>query len=90
MTASDPDRRDEAKPAAPVPKLPFVLLGLMSLLTFAGPFAILLTIRGGRRPEWPPDRPVEWWVFGLVTAAVVVLMGACVTVGLWARPRKKT
>jgi hypothetical protein len=66
---------------------PFVLLGLLTIATFGGPLAILLTLRGGARPEWPPDRPVEWWIFGGSVVAVVVLMAACLTVGLlrWRR-----
>lgn len=73
--------------AASPPKGPLVLLGLLTVATMAGPFAIVLSIRGGRRPDWPPDRAVEWWTFGLVTAAVVVLMIGCLTAGLWSRPR---
>ena len=72
-------------PPAP-PKGPLVLLGLMTVATLLGPIVIFLTIRGGERPEWPPDRPVEWWTFGLVVAAVVVLMVACLTAGIWAKP----
>lgn len=72
---------------ARVPKAPFVLLGLLTLLTLAGPIAIAKTIWGGKSPNWPPDRPVEWWVLGLVTGAVVVLMSACLAIGLsnWRR-----
>ncbi|MDR3633789.1 MAG: hypothetical protein P4L84_08125 [Isosphaeraceae bacterium] len=58
-------------------KLPLVLLGLMSLATFGGPFVIALVIGGGRRSSWPPDRPVEWWTFGLICGAVAVLMSGC-------------
>ena len=67
--------------AAPVPKAPFILLGLMTLATFGGPLAIFLTLRGGRNPDWPPDRAVEWWTFGLITGSVAVLMVACLSVG---------
>jgi hypothetical protein len=81
---------EKPSPAAPAAVLPFVLLGLMTLAAFGGPFVIALAVRGGEHSGWPPDRPVEWWVFGLVTGAVVVLMGACVTAGLWARPAKKS
>jgi hypothetical protein len=80
----------DARPPAPPPKLPLVLLGLLTVASVAGPFVIFLTVRGGARPEWPPDRPVEWWVTGLICAAVVVLMGACVTSGIWARPKTPT
>ena len=65
----------------PVPaRLPLVLLGLMTLVTFAGPFLIVFAVRGGPRPEWPPDRPVEWWTFAAVTAAFAALMLACLAV----------
>lgn len=66
----------------PISKLPFVLLGLMTVLTVAGPVMISQSIKGGAKPGWPPDRPVEWWTFGLVTGAVVLLMAACLTIGL--------
>ena len=70
-----------------VARTPFVLLGLMTILTGAGPLLISRTIRGGPSPAWPPDRPVEWWTFGLVTGAFVVLMTACLAIGLanWRR-----
>ena len=70
------------------PKAPLVLLGLMTVATLCGPIVIYATIQGGARREWPPDRPVEWWTFGLVVAGVVMLMIGCLTVGVWAKPRK--
>jgi hypothetical protein len=76
-------------PVASPPRAPLVLLGLMSVASLVGPFVIFLVIRGGRSPEWPPDRPVEWWVLGLVTASVVGLMAACTTSGRWSRPRER-
>ena len=63
-------------------RTPFVLLGLMTLFTVGGPIAIFQSIKGGASSHWPPDRPVEWWTFGLITAAVVVLMAACLGIGL--------
>jgi hypothetical protein len=75
-------------PAANPSKAPLVLLGLMSLVTFTGPFAIVLVIRGGESAVWPPDRPVEWWTFGVVTLAVVAMMIGCVTAGRWSRQRQ--
>jgi hypothetical protein len=75
-------------PAANPSKAPLVLLGLMSLVTFTGPFAIFLVIRGGKSAVWPPDRPVEWWIFGVVTLAVVAMMIGCVTAGRWSRQRQ--
>jgi drug/metabolite transporter (DMT)-like permease len=77
------------QPAGP-PLLPLVLLGFLTIATLLGPFVIVLAIRGGPRPEWPPDRPVEWWTLGLVTTIVVALFTACVTAGLWARTRGQT
>ncbi len=66
---------------------PYVLLGLMTLATFAGPVAIVAILRGGASREWPPDRAVEWWIFGLTTGLVVVLMAACLGLGLVHRRR---
>jgi hypothetical protein len=74
-------------PVANTPRAPLVLLGLLTIATMAGPFVIFLAIRGGPSPDWPPDRPVEWWVFGVVTVAVVILMLGCLTAGRWSQPR---
>ncbi len=63
------------------PKLPLVLLGLMTLATFVGPLVIVSVLGGGRSSGWPPDRPVEWWTFGLIVGFVVLLMTACLSVG---------
>lgn len=76
-----------SEPAPTLPKGPFILFGLMTVFSLVGPFAIFLVIRGGRNPDWPPDRPVEWLTFGVVTGAVVVLMLACVMSGRLWRPR---
>jgi hypothetical protein len=54
----------------------------MTIASFGGPFVIFLTLRGGQSHHWPPDRPVEWWVFGLIIGLVVVLMTACLGLGL--------
>ena len=70
------------KAPVPLPKTPFVLLGLMTVLTVGGPIAITQAIKGGASPGWPPDRPVEWWTFGLVTGAVLIVMSACLAIGL--------
>jgi hypothetical protein len=67
------------------PVLPLVMLGLMTLASFGGPLLIFVVVRGGSRATWPPDRAVEWWVIGGVIGLVVVLMGACVTCGWWAK-----
>ena len=89
MTTASDRPPGPTPPPAP-PKLPLVLLGMMTVATFAGPFVILLVIRGGQRAAWPPDRPVEWWVFGLVCAGVTALLGACLTSSLWGRPKTPT
>jgi hypothetical protein len=70
------------------PTAPLVLLGLLTIVTFIGPFVLFLTIRGGDCPDWPPDRPVEWWVFGLVLATFLALMAACLTARFWAGTKK--
>lgn len=57
-----------------------VLLGLMTVFTVGGSLALWLTIRGGDREGWPPDRPIEWAVFLVVTGAVVLLFVACLLV----------
>lgn len=62
------------------PLLPMVLLAALSVLTLAGPFGIFVVLRGGANPEWPPDRPVEWWVFSLVCGVYATLMVVCVWV----------
>ena len=77
-----------SSPASKPPKAPLVLLGLLTVATMVGPFLILVTIKGGPRPEWPPDRAVEWWVFRLVVFTVVVLMVGCLTASLWSGPKK--
>ncbi|WP_422925194.1 hypothetical protein [Singulisphaera sp. PoT] len=69
------------------PKLPLVLLGLMTILTLAGPIAITLVIRGGQHRSWPPDRPIEWATLLVVVAVFVVLMSLCLGMGIahWRR-----
>lgn len=67
----------------PIPRLPNVLLGAMTLVSVGGPFAVFLVMRGGLRAEWPPDRLVEWIVISLVIGLAVALFVACLTVGWW-------
>ncbi|MBX6315210.1 MAG: hypothetical protein IRY99_20215, partial [Isosphaeraceae bacterium] len=57
-----------------VSRLAFVLLGLLTVVAFGGPLAFGLVLRGGRRPDWPPDRPLEWWTLGGLSGLVVALM----------------
>jgi hypothetical protein len=76
--------------STPPPTLPLVMLGMLTVATFAGPFVILGVLQGGRSTVWPPDRPVEWWTLGLVVGAVVMLMGACLSLARQRRPRQPT
>ena len=63
--------------AARIERLPLVLLGVMTILCFGGPFGVLMVLKGGAAEGWPPDRPVEWVVLlgtcGLVAALMAVL-----------------
>lgn len=63
-------------------KGPLLLLGLMTLLTFVGPFGIGWTLRGGASSDWPPDRPVEWFVTLTVMGLVALLMVGLIAFGL--------
>jgi len=61
----------------------YILLGLMSLVCFGGPFALALLLSGGERSGWPPDRTVEWaGTIGLL-AVFTILFVACLTIRLW-------
>ncbi len=71
-----------------LPRLPFVLLGAMTLLTLGGPVAIGFVLRGGASPIWPPDRPVEWATLIVTSAAVAALMVACLSLALVNRRSK--
>ena len=64
-------------------RLPMVLLGLMTLVSFGGPVLIAVLLWGGARSGWPPDRPVEWIGFGLVMPLFAACFIACLTVGWW-------
>src|SRR5262249_42826943 len=68
-----------------VPKLPYVLLGALTLVTFGGPLAMLVVVRGGPSARGPPDRAVEWIVIGLVFTLAIGLFSACVSIGWWYR-----
>jgi hypothetical protein len=72
--------------SAKVPRLPYVLLGAMTLASFGGPLLILVVVRGGKSARWPPDRPVEWVAIALVFGLVIALFAACVSIGSWLRP----
>ena len=58
---------------ARVARGPLVLLGLMTLNTFAGPLVFGLVLRGGHSPDWPPDRPIEWYTLGGILLLALVL-----------------
>jgi hypothetical protein len=68
---------------APFPRLPYVLLGAMSLASFGGPFVILIVVRGGPSARWPPDRAIEWVAIALVFGLVTALFAACVSIAWW-------
>ena len=70
---------------APLPRGPFVLLGLMTSFTIGGPFLIGLVLQGGASPNWPPDRPVEWATVLGVSGVVLGLMLACLSLGFRTR-----
>jgi hypothetical protein len=67
----------------PVPRLPYLLLGGLTLVSFGGPFAMLVAVRGGSSARWPPDRSVEWVVIGLVCTLALALFCACVSLSWW-------
>jgi hypothetical protein len=69
-------------PSKKAPRLPLVLLGLMTLFSFGGPLAIGYVLRGGTSPNWPPDRAVEWLTFAIICAMVFLLMMACLSLAL--------
>lgn len=64
------------------PRLPWVLLGAMTTLTLGGPVAIGAVLRGGARPNWPPDRPVEWAALWGISGSVAAIMLACIVLAV--------
>ena len=66
-----------------VPRLPYFLLGGLTLVSFGGPFAMLVIVWGGPSAGWPPDRAVEWVVIGVVFTLAIVLFLACISLGWW-------
>lgn len=76
----------------PRPVRLYILFGMLSVLTFAGPLLIFIVGGGGARPTWPPDRPIEWQVFLGVTIGYLLLFASCMIDGsrLLARQRRLT
>jgi hypothetical protein len=56
------------------PRLPIILLGAMTILTFGGPLAFGFVLQGGASPAWPPDRPIEWATLLGISGMVAALM----------------
>jgi hypothetical protein len=67
-----------------------ILFAAMTVVSFGGPFLIAAVLWGGESSRWPPDRPIEWIVFGFVVSLVVVLFVACVSVRLWYKWQPKS
>jgi Na+-driven multidrug efflux pump len=68
-----------------LPRLPYVLLGAMTVVSFVGPFVLLGALYGGKSSKWPPDRPIEWVVAIVVFGLAITLFVACVSLGWWYR-----
>jgi hypothetical protein len=77
------------KAADPLPRLPYILLAAMTVVSFGGPFVIVAVVRGGESAGWPPDRSIEWVTIGLVMALFLSLFVTCVSIRLWFRPKPK-
>jgi hypothetical protein len=68
---------------------PYALLAAMTLVSFGGPFLVLVVVWGGKSPNWPPDRLLEWITIAVVLGLFVVLFFACTTMGSWYRPLRR-
>lgn len=75
--------------SAPLPRLPYILLIALSIVSFGGPFVMVGMIRAGGSPGWPPDRPIEWVTGAVVLTLFLILFVACVSIGVWFRPRPR-
>lgn len=67
----------------PASRPAYVLFGLMTLLSFGGPFLIAAILWGGERSGWPPDRPIEWIGVGLILFLFLACFTACLTTPFW-------
>jgi hypothetical protein len=65
------------------PPLPYLLLAVMTLIMFGGPFAIVMVMSGGASDGWPPDRPVEWITLLVLVGLAVVLFFTSISIRLW-------
>jgi len=71
-------------------KRPFVWLGLLTVLTFAGPLVVFLVGKGGQSRFWPPDRPVEWIVIlSILLIYSIVFIGCLVDASLILRRQRQ-
>jgi len=68
-----------------LPRLPFILLGSMTVASFGGPLAIGSVLRGGASPAWPPDRAIEWVTLFGVSGTVLAIMLACLSLAFFNR-----
>jgi heme/copper-type cytochrome/quinol oxidase subunit 3 len=59
-----------------------VLFILMTTATFGGPLAISVVLRGGRSPDWPPDRAVEWVTLAGTSTLVIALIAITIAASL--------
>jgi hypothetical protein len=55
----------------------------MTLVSFGGPGAMLLMIKGGPSAKWPPDRAIEWLTIGIVFGLFIMFFLACVSINVW-------
>lgn len=60
----------------------WILLVVMTAAVLGGPIGFGAILRGGARPDWPPDRPVEWAALLGICGLVVALMALSVAVAV--------
>lgn len=74
--------------AVSVPAPPLKRFAALSAWTLVGPVVIFVVGAGGASRRWPPDRAVEWWVFGAVTLGYAILLVATLSAAWGSRPRR--